>query len=308
MEQNDAGYIPPNSDSSSTGCCVFPREPAVLSWMHCIMRSQNRRKTASERAHQHLPHYLGWKLYPLAWVSSQMGSDAAVCHSAGLIPITQAQKSTSYHTWKPTTNSFSFPWSECYTGQRTASKTEVFGVCFPSSQRPVCGSITQGWTVGPVLFDIFFNNLDEEVLRDWYTRELCCHPEGPQQAGEMNWQEPHQQGKVQSPAPGEEWHHATVHDGKKRAQQAPVRVSNTWQEGARKAEPGSSQRGRVRNSGHKLKYKKFQLNKRYIYIAYYIYVTMRVVRDWNRLPRGVTEAPSLEIPKTWLDTALCNPF
>lgn len=24
----------------------------------------------------------------------------------------------------------------------------------------------------------------------WYTIESCCHPEGPQEPGEMGWQEP----------------------------------------------------------------------------------------------------------------------
>ncbi|KFP19612.1 hypothetical protein Z169_06035, partial [Egretta garzetta] len=36
------------------------------------------------------------------------------------------------------------------------------------------------------------------------------------------------------------------------------------------------------------------------------FFTMKVVKHWNRLPREVVEAPSLEIFKTRLDGALSN--
>ncbi|KFP09546.1 hypothetical protein Z169_08339, partial [Egretta garzetta] len=36
------------------------------------------------------------------------------------------------------------------------------------------------------------------------------------------------------------------------------------------------------------------------------YFTMRVVKHWNRLPREVVDAPSLEIFKARLDRALSN--
>jgi len=57
---------------------------------------------------------------------------------------------------------------------------------------------------------------------------------------------------------------------------------------------------RTRDNRHKLKHRKFPLNKRKNFL------TLRMTEHWNRLPREVVESPTLEIFKTRLDGVLCS--
>jgi len=57
---------------------------------------------------------------------------------------------------------------------------------------------------------------------------------------------------------------------------------------------------KTKGNGHKLKHRKFRQNMMKNFFP------LRVTEQWNRLPRGAVESPSLEIFKTRLDKILCS--
>jgi len=90
---------------------------------------------------------------------------------------------------------------------------------------------------------------------------------------------------------------------KRRLQGDTIAAFQYLKEAYKKAGEGLFKRAcsnRTRDYGFKLKEGRFRLHKRKKFF------TMRVVRHWNRLPREVVDAPTLEVFKAGLDGAMRN--
>jgi len=57
---------------------------------------------------------------------------------------------------------------------------------------------------------------------------------------------------------------------------------------------------RTRENSHKLKYRMFLTN------VHKNFFMVGVTEQWNRLPSGAVDSPSLEIFKTYLEAYMCN--
>lgn len=57
---------------------------------------------------------------------------------------------------------------------------------------------------------------------------------------------------------------------------------------------------RTRDNRDKLQYRKFYLNAFFTFFVCLFVFTVRVIKNWNRLPKELVESPSLELLKTQL--------
>jgi len=146
----------------------------------------------------------------------------------------------------------------------------------------VSSDVCQGLTLGPVLFTIFVNDLDEEAESTF-----------------SRFTDNTKLGRL-----------ADVPDGHATIQRDLYKLQNKAERNRRISSTSTRLKAKSyiwvgitewkRGNGHELKIMKFHLNTRQHFS------TVEVVKQWNRLSKELVESPSLQIFKAQQDTVLGN--